>query len=32
MDFVVVAEVAMVAIFPNVASVGIEEGVVTPTI
>jgi uncharacterized protein (DUF1810 family) len=32
MDFVVVAKVAMVAIFPNVASVGIEERVVTPAI
>ena len=32
MDSVVVAEVAMVAIFPNVASVGIEERVVTPAI
>jgi hypothetical protein len=31
-DFVVVAEVAVVAIFPNVASVGIEERVVTPAI
>jgi hypothetical protein len=29
-DFVVVAKVAMVAIFPNVASVAIEERVVTP--
>jgi hypothetical protein len=28
----VVAEVAVVAIFPNVASVGIEERVVTPAI
>jgi hypothetical protein len=32
MGFVVVAKVAMVAIFPNVASVGIEERVVTPAI
>ena len=32
MDFVVVAEVAVVAILPNVASVGIEERVVTPAI
>jgi hypothetical protein len=32
MDFVVVAKVAMVAIFPNVASVGIEERVVTAAI
>ena len=31
-DFVVVAKVAMVAIFPNVACVGIEERVVTPAI
>jgi hypothetical protein len=32
MDFIVVAKVAMVAIFPNVASVGVEERVVTPAI
>jgi uncharacterized protein (DUF1810 family) len=32
MDSVVVAEVAMVAIFPNVASVGVEERVVTAAI
>jgi hypothetical protein len=32
MDFVVVAKVAMVAIFPNVASVAVEERVVTPAI
>ncbi|MGO9263230.1 MAG: hypothetical protein ACLQU1_44165 [Bryobacteraceae bacterium] len=32
MDFVVVAKVAVVAILPNVASVGIEERVVTPAI
>jgi hypothetical protein len=32
MDSVVVAKVAMVAIFPNVASVGIEERVVTRAI
>jgi hypothetical protein len=31
-DFVVVAKVAMVAIFPNVASIGVEERVVTPVI
>src|ERR1035437_3800859 len=29
MDFVVVAEVAMVAIFPNLATAGVEERVVT---
>jgi hypothetical protein len=32
MDSIVVAEVAMVAIFPNVASVGVEERVVTAAI
>jgi hypothetical protein len=32
MDFVMVAKVAIVAIFPNVASVGIEERVVTPAV
>jgi hypothetical protein len=32
MDFVMVAKVAMVAIFPNVASVGIEKRVVTAAI
>jgi hypothetical protein len=32
MDFVVVAKVAMVAVFPKVASVGIEERVVTRAI
>ena len=32
MDFVVVAKVAIVAIFPNVATSGIEERVVTPAI
>jgi uncharacterized protein (DUF1810 family) len=32
MDSVVVAKVAMVAIFPNVASVGVEERVVTAAI
>lgn len=32
MNFVVVAKVAMVAIFPNVAGVGIEERVVTPAV
>jgi hypothetical protein len=32
MDSVVVAEVAMVAIFPNVASVGVEERVVAAAI
>jgi hypothetical protein len=32
MDFVVVAKVAMVAIFPNIASVGVEERVVAPAI
>src|SRR5580704_12422682 len=32
MDFVVVAKIAVVAIFPNVASVGIEERVVSPAI
>jgi hypothetical protein len=31
-DFVVVAKVAMVAIFPNVATIGVEERVVTPAI
>ena len=31
-DFVVVAKVAIVAIFPNVATAGIEERVVTPAI
>jgi hypothetical protein len=32
MDFVVLAKVAIFAIFPNVASSGIEECVVTPAI
>jgi hypothetical protein len=32
MDFVMVAKVAMVAIFPNVASVGIEKRMVTGAI
>jgi hypothetical protein len=32
MDFVMIAKVATVAIFPNVATVGIEERVVTPAI
>jgi hypothetical protein len=32
MDFVVLAELALVAIFPNVATAGIEERVVTPAI
>jgi uncharacterized protein (DUF1810 family) len=32
MDSVVIAKVAMVAIFPNVASVGIEERVVAAAI
>jgi hypothetical protein len=31
-DFVVIPKVAMVAIFPNVASVGIEERVITPAV
>jgi hypothetical protein len=31
-DFVVVAKIAMVAIFPDVACVGIEERVVSPAI
>jgi hypothetical protein len=31
-DFVVIAKIAMVAILPNVASVGIEESVVTPAV
>ena len=31
-DFVVVAKVAMVAIFPNVAGVDVEERVVAPAI
>jgi hypothetical protein len=31
-DLIVVAKVAMVAIFPNVASVAIEERVVTPAV
>jgi len=32
MDFVVLAKLAIVAIFPNVAAAGIEERVVTPAI
>jgi hypothetical protein len=32
MDFVVLFKVAIVAIFPNVASAGIEERVISPTI
>ena len=32
MDFVMVAKVAMVAVFPNVASVGIKECVVATTV
>lgn len=32
MDFVVLAELAIVAIFPNVAAAAIEERVVTPAI
>jgi hypothetical protein len=32
MDFVVLAELAIVAIFPNVATAGIEERVVAPAI
>ena len=32
MDFVVLVELAIVAIFPNVAAAGIEERVVTPAI
>jgi hypothetical protein len=32
MDFVVLAKLAIVAIFPNVATAGIEERVVTPAI
>ena len=32
MDFVMVAKVAMVAIFPNVTGVGIEEGLITSAI
>jgi hypothetical protein len=32
MDFVVLAEVAVFVIFPNVARAGIEERVVTPAI
>jgi hypothetical protein len=32
MDFVVLAKLAIVAIFPNVAAASIEERVVTPTI
>ena len=32
MDFVVVAKVAMIAIFPNVARVGVEERMVPPAI
>jgi hypothetical protein len=32
MDFVMVAEVAMIAILPNVASVRIEERVIAPAV
>jgi len=32
MDFVMVAEVAMVAIFPNVARIGVEECVITAAV
>jgi hypothetical protein len=32
MDFVMVAEIAVVAIFPNVAAVGVEERVITAAI
>jgi hypothetical protein len=32
MDFVVLAKLALVAIFPNVATAGIEERVVAPAI
>ena len=32
MDFIVIAEVAMVAVFPNVAGAGIEECMVTAAV